>query len=307
VPANRTVIIRRSKRIPALLLVLGSISSVQLGSAFAKTLFSRVGPTGVVMLALTVGAIFLCATSRPRLAGHGRRQLALAAGFGLVLASMYLTFYAAIARIPIGVAVTVEFCGPLAVAIAGSRRWLDAAWAILAGAGVALLTRGGGPLNPAGLAFAGLAGAGWACYILLSQRVGRAFARRDGLALASVVGAAVVLPAGLVGAGSALLDWRVVATGAGVGILASAIPYSLELEALRRLPARVFGVLMSLEPAAGALAGLLVLGQRLLPAQIAAMALVSAASAGAAWTDRSRPPRRQPDHDPPVAGNDQPC
>jgi inner membrane transporter RhtA len=156
---------------------------------------------------------------------------------------------------------------------------------------VVLLTRGGagGPLDPLGLLFAGIAAVGWATYILVGQRVGRYFPGADGLALAIAVGAVLVAPAGILQAGGVLGDWRVLATGVAVGLLSAAIPFSLEIESLRRLPARVFGVLMSLEPAVGALAGLVVLGQMLHSREIVAVAMVCVASAGAAWGRRTSP------------------
>jgi inner membrane transporter RhtA len=276
--------------LPSPALVLGGIVSVQLGSALAKTLFDRAGPLGLVLLRLGIGALVLLALARPRPGGRDRRRLLLVIAFGAVLAAMNGTFYSAIDRIPIGVAVTVEFAGPLAVAVAGSRRLLDLVWVVLAATGVVLLTRaGGGGPDPAGLALAGCAGACWAGYILLSQRVGRAFPGPDGLALATAVGALLITPLGVAQGGAALGEPRVLAAGAAVGLLSAAIPYTLEIEALRRLPARVFGVLMSLEPAVGALAGLVVLGEALRPREIAAIVLVSVASAGAAWADRSAP------------------
>jgi inner membrane transporter RhtA len=275
-------------RLPSPVLVLGAIASVQLGAALAKLRFDRTGPVGMVMLRLAVGALVLVAVARPRLGGRGRRQWLLLLAFGAVLAGMNTSFYAAIDRIPIGIAVTIEFAGPLAVAVAGSRRLLDAVWIVLAAAGVVLLTRGGGgSLDPLGLGLAGVAGLGWACYILLSQRIGRTSAGVDGLALAIAVAAVLVAPAGIVQAGGALADWRVLLVGIGVGLLSAAIPYSLEIEALRRLPARVFGVLMSLEPAVGALAGLVVLGEALRSHEVLAIALVCVASAGAAWAGRA--------------------
>lgn len=277
-------------RLPSPVLVLGAIASVQLGSALAKLRFDRTGPIGMVLLRLAVGALVLLAVARPRLRGRDRRQLLLVLAFGAVLAGMNSSFYAAIGRIPIGVAVTVEFAGPLAVAVAGSRRLLDGVWVALAAAGVVLLTRdGGGALDPVGLGLAGLAGLGWACYILLSQRLGRSFPGVDGLALATAVAAVLVAPAGIVRAGGALADWQVLIVGVGVGLLSAAIPYSLEIEALRRLPTRVFGVLMSLEPAVGALAGLVVLGEALRSREVLAIALVCVASAGAAWAGRTAP------------------
>jgi len=270
------------------LLVVGGIASVQLGAAVAKHLFGRVGPGGTVLLRLLFAAVVLCALTRPRLRGLRRRQVLLVLVFGAVLAVMNASFYAAIDRIPLGIAVTVEFSGPLSVAIIGSRRWLDALWVLLAGAGVVLLTRagGGGALNPAGLALAAFAGVCWAGYILLGKRLGRSFSGHDGLALATAVGAVLLLPVGVAQGGRALLDWRVLAVGVAVGLLSSAIPYSLELEALRWLPARVFGVFMSLEPAVAALAGFVILGEHLLGREVAAIALVSVASAGAALADQ---------------------
>jgi inner membrane transporter RhtA len=277
-------------RLPSPVLVLGAIGSVQLGSALAKTLFDRTGLFGTVLLRLGVGALVLLVLSRPRLRGRSRRQILLVIAFGVVLAALNSTFYAAIDRIPIGVAVTVELSGPLAVAVAGSRRLLDLVWVVLAATGVVLFTRvGGGALDPVGLGLAACAGACWAAYILLGWGIGRTFAGPDGLALATAVGALLVAPLGVAQAGAALGEWRVVGVGVAVGLLSAAIPYSLEIEALRRLPTRVFGVLMSLEPAVGALAGLVVLGESLRPREIVAVALVSVASAGTAWADRRTP------------------
>ena len=277
--------------LPSPVLVVGAIMSVQLGSAIAKLLFDRTGPVGMVWLRLGVGALVLVVITRPRLRGRSRPQLLTVLAFGAVLAGMNSAFYSAIDRIPIGIAVTIEFAGPLTVALIGSRRLLDLLWLVLAGGGVALLTRGGGsPLDPVGLALAGVAAVGWATYILVGQRVGRYFPGADGLALAIAVGAVLVAPAGIVQAGGELWDWRVLATGAGVGLLSAAIPFSLEIEALRRLPVRVFGVLMSLEPAVGALAGLVVLGEALRSREIVAVAMVCVASAGAAWGRRAASP-----------------
>lgn len=277
-------------RLPSPVLVLGAIASVQLGAALAKLRFDRTGPVGMVTLRLAVGALVLLAVARPRLRGRGPGQLLPVLAFGAVLAGMNTSFYGAIDRIPIGIAVTIEFSGPLALAVAGSRRLLDGVWVVLAAAGVVLLTRGGGgSLDPLGLGLAGVAGLGWACYILLSQRVGRGYPGVEGLALATAVAAALVAPAGVAQAGGALADWRVLLVGLGVGLLSAAIPYSLEIEALRRLPARVFGVLMSLEPAVGALAGLVVLGEALRSHEVLAIALVCVASAGAAWAGRATP------------------
>jgi inner membrane transporter RhtA len=202
---------------------------------------------------------------------------------------MNTAIYAALDRIPLGIAVTIEFVGPLGVAIAGSRRALDALWVLLAAGGIGLLADrgGGGGLDGLGVLFALVAGLAWAAYILLSQRVGRSFAGATGLALAMAIGALVAAPLGIAQGGGALLHPGLFAAVAAVALASSVIPYSLEMEALRRLPARVFGILMSLEPAVAALAGLVVLGQALSARDWLAIALVIAASAGA--TARTRP------------------
>ena len=272
----------RTDAIPPQLLILVGIASVQFGAAFANKLFSQAGPAGVVLMRLVFGSLVLLALTRPRLAGRSRRDLLAVAGFGLVLACMNWSFYESLHRLPLGPAVTVEFIGPLAVAIAGSRKLLDVVWVVLAGGGVALLALGGsrGSLSVPGLLLAALAGALWAAYILLSQRVGSSFAGLDGLALALGLGALVMIPAGAVQGGSALLRPEVALAGFGVAMLSSLIPYSLELISLRRLSAATFGLLMSLEPAVAALAGVLVLGQRLQLRTAAAIAMVVIASAG---------------------------
>ena len=260
------------RRVPAPLLVLAAAITVQTGAGIAKGLFDRLGPSGTVLLRTAFAAVVLVALWRPRVRGLGRADLTVALLFGLVLAAMNLTFYEAIDRIPLGIAVTIEFAGPLAVAVAGSRRRLDVAWVVLAAAGILLLVRtGGGHANVEGVAFALVAAACWAAYILLSQRTGRAFPRGEGLALAMAVGTVALLPVGIAGAGSALLSAGPLAVGAAVAMLSSAIPYSLELEALRRLPSRVFGVL-SLEPAVAALIGLVLLGQQLGAREVAGIA-----------------------------------
>ena len=275
------------------MLVLGAVASVQLGGSLAKGLFDDVGPGGAVLLRVGFAALLLAAIWRPRVRGLTRAEWTLAAAFGLSLAGMNFAFYAALDRLPLGVAVTVEFVGPLAVAVAGSRRVLDLVWVLLAAAGILLLADlSGGGSDALGMALALLAGAFWAAYILLSARVGQSFPGGSGLALAMVLGAAVLLPFGVAEGGSALIEPGVLAGGAAVALLSSAIPYSLELEALRRLPARVFGVLMSLEPAMAALAGLVVLGELLGAREIVAIALVVVASAGAARTAEATPPPR---------------
>lgn len=263
-------------------LVLGGALSLQFGSALAALLFPRAGAFGVVTLRLCFAAVLLLAVCRPRLRGHSRRDWALVAAFGLTLAGLNTLFYQAIERIPLGATVTLEVLGPLVLSVVASRRMLSVVWAALALAGVGLLGRGGlTDLDGAGVAFALAAGVLWACYIVLSARVGRRFARADGLALALGIGAVVSLPSGLVSAGPALLDPVTLGLGAVVALLSSMLPYTLELLALRRLAAATFAVLMSLGPAIAALAGFLVLDQGLAPAQLVGIALVVGASAGA--------------------------
>ncbi len=269
---------------PPVLLVLLATASVQFGSGLARTLFDNAGPGGPVFMRVLFAALLLTAIWRPRIAGVPRRDLLLAAAFGLALAGMNFSFYLALDRIPLGVAVTFEFAGPLAVAVAGSRRALDVLWVLLAAAGILLLSDFGdfGSLDAVGVALALLAGSFWAGYILLSTRVGQAFPGGTGLALAMVVATLVLAPVGVADAGGALLEPGVLGMGAAVAMLSSAIPYSLELEALRKLPNAVFGVLMSLEPAVAALAGYVVLGEILGARELAAIGLVVVASAGAA-------------------------
>ncbi len=210
--------------------------------------------------------------------------------FGISLAGMNFSFYEALDRIPLGVAVTLEFVGPLGVAVVGSRRALDLLWVVLAAAGILLLADlSGGGTDAAGVGLALLAGAFWAGYILLSARVGRVFPGGSGLALAMLVASATLIPVGIADGGADLLTAEVLAVGMAVAVLSSVIPYSLELEALRLLPERVFGVLMSLDPAMAALAGFVVLGEVLGARELVAIGLVVAASAGAARTAERGP------------------
>ena len=269
---------------PVGLVVLG-ILSVQVGAAFAKTLFPALGPYGTVFLRLVFAALILMIAWRPRVRGHRRRDYLLVLLFGLVFAAMNTSFYAALDRLPLGVAVTVEFVGPLGVAVFGSRRLLDLLWAVLAAGGIVLLTPVSGvsgvQIDPLGLALALVAGLCWAAYILISVRVGRSFPGGTGLALGTAVGAVLVAPIGIWQGGQQLLDWSLLATGAAVALLSSVIPYSFELEALRKLPARAFGVLMSIEPAIAAIVGFVVLGEALGERELLALGLITAASLGA--------------------------
>jgi inner membrane transporter RhtA len=271
-------------------LVLAGALSVQFGAAVAATLFPRAGVAGVLSMRLALAAVLLLAVSRPRLRGHDRRGWAAVIAFGAVLAGMNASFYAAIDRIPLGAAVTLEFLGPLVLSVLAARRALSWLWAGLALAGVVLLGQGGlAGLGPAGAGFALVAGVGWAAYILLSAEVGRRFPRLDGLALAMVVATVLTLPFGVVGAGGALLHPAVLGTGLAVAALSSLVPYTLELLALRRLAAATFAVLTSLGPAIAALAGFVVLGQALSPVDAVAVVLVVTAGVGAVRSGRPYP------------------
>jgi inner membrane transporter RhtA len=276
---------------PPELLVLGGIASVQFGAALADQLFDSAGPGGVVMLRLLLSGVILLAFARPSLRARTRADLEAALAFGAVLAGMNWSFYEALNRLPLGVAVTVEFVGPLTLAAAGSRRRLDALWVALAGAGVALLaTRGGHTgVHLAGVLLALVAAACWAGYILLAKRVGSSFAQLDGLAIALGFGGLLVIPVGVAQGGDALLRPEILAGGLGVALLSSLIPYSLEIVALRRLRAAAFGLLMSLEPAMAALAGVLVLGQPVTAVLGVSLVLVVVASVGTTLTGRRSP------------------
>jgi inner membrane transporter RhtA len=271
---------RAFSAVPPPMLAVSSIVSLQVGAAFAKQLFTMAGPAGVVSLRLLFAALILLVVWRPswRL---DRKALAVVVAYGIVLAGMNYFIYHAIDRIPLGVAVTIEFLGPLAVAVFGSRRKLDLLWAGFAATGVLLLSRVDGGLDWVGVLFALLAAALWASYILITPKLGQHTTGGAGLALAMTFGALVALPFGVVEAGPALLNPPVLIIGCVVAVMSSVVPYSLELEALRRIPPRVFGVLMSLEPAVAALAGLVVLGEALGAMQWIAIGCVVLASVGA--------------------------
>lgn len=276
----------RKSSVPAPVLVLGAVASVQSGAAVATRLFPAAGPGGTVLLRIAVSAVLLLVIARPSFVDPSPHDLRLVIAFGAALAGMNFTFYEALSRIPLGVAVTVEFVGPLSVAVLGSRRLLDLVWVALAAAGVVLLTSGGGGLDGLGVFLAFVAGMLWACYILLTQRVGTVFPGASGLALALVVGAILLAPFGIWSGGSALVEPSVFGRGCAVALLSSAIPYSLELYALRRMRASVFAVLMSLEPAFAALSGLVFLSQHLRLREWIALVCVMAASVGATRASR---------------------
>lgn len=265
----------------AALLTLGSIVSVQAGAALATTLFEEIGSSGAVLLRALFGALVLLALTRGvPLRRWPHRDVIL---LGVSVATVNLLFYAALERLPLGITVTLEFVGPLGVAIAGSRRPRDVIWVLLAAAGIVLLSEGTGgrSIDPLGVALALGAGLFWAAYILQSARVGRLGPGMGGATMAAVISTVLVAPFGLADGGGELLDPTILAVGAAVGILSTAVPYVAEMEALRRLPQAVFGVMMSLEPAVAAAIGFLALSQGLTSVEVVAIGLVVIASAGA--------------------------
>ncbi|RJK96549.1 EamA family transporter [Vallicoccus soli] len=273
--------------VPAPLLVLVAIASVQTGSAVARTAFDEVGAAGMVLLRLGLSSLLLLALLRPAVHRWTRQQWGAVLLLGSAMAGMNLVFYLSLRTVDLGVAVTVEFLGPLLVALVQTRRWRDAGWALLAAAGVALLGLGGvDDLPVGGLVLAFVAGLFWGGYILASARVGSLVPGTSGLAVALAVAGLVALPFGASGASAVGGDPSLLLVGLAVAVLSSVVPYSFELAALRRIPTRVFGVLMALEPAAAALAGLVVLSQALGPRELVALVLVSLASVGVTLSSR---------------------
>jgi inner membrane transporter RhtA len=277
-------------RSPVLMVVVG-IASVQLGAAVAKDLFGRIDPTALVWLRLVSSALILLAVARPRLRGRTRQDWLVVLGFGLSLGLMNWSIYQSFARIPLGIAVTIEFIGPLTLAVLGSRRARDLLWVLLAAAGVLLLGTEPADLTVAGVLYALLAGAAWAAYILLSASTGRRWPGLDGLAVAGAIAAIPLAVPALLTGGDTLVDPRILLLGATVGLLSSVVPYSCELVALRSIVPSTFGILMSLEPAAAALAAIVVLGELLGPVQWLAVSCVVVASIGAT---RGRPVPAEP-------------
>ena len=276
--------------LPAAMILTG-IVSVQFGAGLAARLFGQIPPAAVTGLRLWTSAAAMVALSGTGFTRSVRdlRQrrafadAAIAGSFGISLGVMNFSIYQSFARIPLGIAVTIEFLGPLAVAVAGSRHLRDIGWVALAATGVVLLTQGGhGHLNVTGVLFAILAAICWAAYIVLSKATGRRFPGSAGLAIAMVAAAVLISPPALIAGRSAMFRPAVLATGAAIGILSSVIPYRLELESLRRMPTRLFGVWMSLEPAVAALIGVAMLGQRLSGVEWVAIGCVMIACAGAA-------------------------
>ena len=287
---------RRALPGPAILLVLGSCSSLQAGAALAMRLFPILGASGATLLRVGLAAIVLLAVTRPRVGGWRRRQWQAVLLYGVSIAGTNAFFYAALARLPLGMAVTIQFLGPLTLSAALSRRMRDLGWVLLAVTGVAILgltashgtTAGGssGPLSLAGVAFALASGAFWATYIITGARVSAAVPGRGGLAVAMSAGALVLLPFGALDAARIVQSPHLIPVAFGMAMLASVVPYSLELAAMRRAPKRVFGILLSLEPAVATMAGWLLLGQQASAVALAALVIVVAASTGSALGSR---------------------
>ena len=275
----------------AVWLVVIGIISVQAGAAIAKDLFGTISPTSMVFLRLVTSTLVLLAVARPSVRGRSRTDWLVVAGFGASLGLMNWAIYQSFSRIPLGIAVTIEFIGPLTLAVVGSRKARDLVWVGLAAIGVVLLGFEPADLDVVGVLFALLAGVAWAAYILLSAQTGQRWPGFDGLAIASAFATLLLTGPAIVSGGTALLDPHVLLIGALVGVLSSVIPYSCELVALRSLAPSVFGILMSLEPAAAALAAIVVLNELLSPIQWLAVACVVVASVGAT---RSRPVLSEP-------------
>ena len=266
--------------------VITAMAAFQVSAAFAKALFPAVGPQGSAALRLTLGAIMLVAISRPWRAWPPRAAWPAVIGLGLSVAAAVALFYAALSRLPQGVTIALQFLGPLGVAVLGSRRLRDLLWAGLAAVGVwALVGRGvaGAHLDPVGIAFALGAACGWAGYILCGRAAGTALGPAAA-PLSVSLAAAIVLPIGVAHAGAAILNPALLPLAAVVALFSTVIPFSLELYAMARMPARTFAVLMSVEPAFGAASGLLLLHERLAPTQVYGIAAVMVAAAGAAWS-----------------------
>ncbi|AHE54536.1 hypothetical protein NX02_14245 [Sphingomonas sanxanigenens DSM 19645 = NX02] len=268
---------------PVALTILAMIS-IQTGASIAKQLFPIVGASGATAMRLAFAAVILVLATRPWRGGLGWADWKRALPYGLVLGAMNLTFYNALKTLPIGIAVALEFTGPLAVALFASRRALDFAWIALAAAGLVVLlpiTGAGGHVDPWGAMFALAAGLFWALYIVFGQKAGKDGAVRT-VTLGTVIAAVLVAPVGIASAGAAMLTPAAIPLALGVAILSTALPYVLEMLAMTRLPAKTFGTLMSLEPAIGALSGLLLLGETLGLLQWGAIGAIVAASLGAA-------------------------
>jgi inner membrane transporter RhtA len=284
------------ERVPAPLLVVTAIACVQTGAAIARTLFDDLGVAGTALLRLVIAAVVLLLVLRPSVQSWTRQQWGAAGLLGFAPAGMTLVFYSSLGLVPLGVAVTVEFMGPLLLALVQTRRPIDFAWVALAGGGVAILgaRAASGDVNGLGLLLAFTAGLFWAGYIVSSARVGRVLPGVDGLAVALVFAAVIVLPFGASQATAVVGDPSLLIGVTVVALMSTIIPYGLELTALRRIPTRVFGVLMSLQPAAASISGLVILDQRLGAPELAALAMVTAASAGVTLANKDATPPKEP-------------
>lgn len=292
---SRTSIGSSVDRVPPVVLVLSAVVSVQFGGALAATLVPQVGAPGTVALRMVISALVLWPVVRPRLRGRTASDWRIVGVYAAALALMNLSFYESLARLPIGVAVTIEFVGPLVLAAVLSRKGRDLIAVLAAAIGVVLISGAlwtpWSELDLVGIVFALLAGAMWALYILAGGRTAARFAQLDGLAIALALGSVVLLPLGFATAGTTLLEPAILLKGLGIAMLSSLIAYSLELLALGRMSAGVFGVLLSLEPAVAALAGLVVLSQTLSPIQLLGMSLVVLASVTVMSRRRSAEPQ----------------
>jgi inner membrane transporter RhtA len=276
-----------SRRIPPTSLLLTSIVSIQVGAAIAVHLFPAIGPVAVTFLRQAFAAVILILVTRRSIDATVRRNARWVILFGVAIAATNLCFYSSIARIPLGVAVAIEFVGPLGLAAATSRKPLDFAWIGLAALGLGLLTPDiGTTLDPIGVAFALVAGAGWASIVVLSRKVGQTVTGHAGLALAMLTAALFTLPFELVIGGLGGLDVTVLAGALVVAVMSTALPLSLEFEALRRVSARTYGIVMALEPVAAAVAGAVLLSQGLDAKLLAAIACVTIAAIGVTISDR---------------------
>ncbi|MCI1186063.1 EamA family transporter [Hymenobacter sp. DH14] len=276
---------------PAVPAVLLSIVSVQGGAAIAKGLFPVLGPAGTTSLRVGISALVLLLVVRPRLGRLTKAQWRAVVPYGLALGLMNLLFYYALARIPLGLAVTLEFVGPLGLALAGSRRWVDVVWALLAAAGIALIAPWQGQgIDLLGMAFALAAGGAWTVYIVLGQRTAAVLPGQQAVAIGMLFAALPVLPLGIASGSLAGLTPHLLLLGALLALFSSVLPFSLEMQALRTLPTRTFSILMSLEPVAAALSGWLLLDERLLLPQWLAVGFIVVASAGATLTTKSDEP-----------------
>lgn len=276
----------RARYLVSIVLLLIAMGSIQLGASFAKTLFQSVGASGAVALRTALATLMLVAVLRPwrtRL-GSGSWQALIV--YGVSLGVMNLLYYLALRTLPLGITVSIEFAGPLAVAVLSSRRGIDFLWIGLAAAGLALLLpigQGHGNVDPTGALFALGAGSCWALYIVFGQRAGADYGPQT-VALGSIIASIIVVPIGVAQAGQSLFSAAVLPYGLAIALLSTALPYTLEMLALTRLPARTFGILMSIEPVFGALVGWAMLHEQLSLVQWVAIALIILASIGTTLT-----------------------